>query len=88
MTSADLASLPPELAWRFWSLYLVFGSILGLLIGSFLNVVIARLPDGRRAAANQASEAAFAELAAREPIGRRVRLETDAEGYNRFTFID
>jgi hypothetical protein len=51
-------------------------------------VVIARLPDGRRAAANQASEAAFAELAAREPIGRRVRLETDAEGYNRFTFID
>jgi acetyl-CoA C-acetyltransferase len=51
-------------------------------------VVIARLPDGRRAAANQASEAAFAELAAREPIGRRVRLETDAEGFNRFTFID
>ena len=51
-------------------------------------VVIARLADGRRAAANQASEAAFAELAAREPIGRRVRLETDAEGFNRFTFID
>lgn len=51
-------------------------------------VVIARLADGRRAAANQASEAAFAELAAREPIGRRVRLETDAEGFNRFTFTD
>lgn len=47
MTSADLASLPPELAWRFWSLYLVFGSVLGLLIGSFLNVVIARLPEDR-----------------------------------------
>jgi acetyl-CoA C-acetyltransferase len=51
-------------------------------------VVIARLADGRRAAANQASEAAFAELAAREPIGRRVRLETDADGFNRFTFTD
>ena len=51
-------------------------------------VVIARLADGRRAAANQASEAALAELAAREPIGRRVRLETDAEGFNRFTFTD
>ena len=51
-------------------------------------VVIARLADGRRAAANQASEAAFAELDAREPIGRRVRLETDAEGFNRFTFTD
>jgi acetyl-CoA C-acetyltransferase len=51
-------------------------------------VVIARLPDGRRVAANQASEAAFGELAAREPIGRWVRLETDAEGFNRFTFTD
>ncbi|MFM8939553.1 MAG: acetyl-CoA acetyltransferase [Phenylobacterium sp.] len=51
-------------------------------------VVIARLDNGGRVAANQASEAAFSELAAREPIGRRVRLETDAEGFNRFTFID
>lgn len=47
MTADALAGLPADLAWRFWSLYLGFGVVLGLLVGSFLNVVIARLPEDR-----------------------------------------
>lgn len=41
------AGLSPELGWQLWRLYLGFGVALGLIIGSFLNVVIARLPEDR-----------------------------------------
>jgi len=39
--------LSGELGWQIWRLYLGFGAALGLIIGSFLNVVISRLPEDR-----------------------------------------
>lgn len=39
--------LPAELAWRLWSFYAGFSLVLGLLVGSFLNVAIARMPEDR-----------------------------------------
>lgn len=53
-------------------------------------VVVGRLANGKRFIANQAEGDAsvVAQVKARDPIGRRVRVTPDADGLNRFAFAD
>lgn len=54
-------------------------------------VAIGRLDDGgRRFAANQAEGDAdtLAQFRARDPLGRRIEVSTDEQGFNRFRFAD